>query len=61
MCSMPIYLQKLCHGGVDDHQRTVNQVNNSIPHWNVCLDNLGQHNASWMLFIPNNCIRFDIH
>lgn len=61
MRSMPIYLQKLCHGGVDDHQRTVNQVNNSVPDWDVCLDYLGQHHASWMLFITNNCIWFDIH
>jgi len=39
MAATPIYLQKLRYGGVNNHQRTVDQMDNAVSNGNIGLDN----------------------
>lgn len=54
------YLKELGDCRVNNHQRAMNQVNDTIFHRNISHHDLSQNNASGVLWIANDCIRLDI-
>lgn len=47
-------LDKLLDGGVNDHERSVDQVHHAVANRDVGLDHLGHHNARGVFLISDN-------
>lgn len=60
-CHIVTYLEEFGDCRIHNHQRAMNQVNDSISHRNISHHDLGQHDAGGVLWIANNRIRLDIH
>jgi len=57
----PTYLQKLGDRRIDNHQRSVDQMDHSVAHWDVGLDNLGQNHSLAVLGIAHNGVGLYVH
>lgn len=45
-------LEKILHGGVDHHKRSLYQVNDTVAHRDVSLHYLCQYHSGWVIRIP---------
>jgi hypothetical protein len=56
-----LFLQILPKRGCDDDERSVDEVDDPVCHWNVCLDDVGDDVLARVVTVALNGVRFDLN